>query len=85
MRFAINEDILKKAVKCRSNYSCLSGGNDCLCEIEDYAGENIHFINPLSATHICNYKMGFGFSYVCNCFNYKKIKRVNRNVRQKKK
>jgi len=67
MRFAISEDILKKAVKCRSNFSCLSGVNDCLCEIEDHAGENIHFINSLSATHLCNYKMEFGFSYICNC------------------
>ena len=67
MRFAINEGILKKAEKCRSNFSCLTGGNECLCEIEDYAGENIHFIKPRNSAQVCNYKMEFGFSYICNC------------------
>jgi len=67
MRFAINENIVKKAEKCRSNFSCLSGENDCLCEVEDHAGENIHFITPRTGAHKCNYKMGFGFSYICKC------------------
>ena len=67
MRITINEDVLKKAEKCRSNFSCLAGGNDCLCEVEDHAGENIHFITPRADAHKYNYKMGFGFSYICKC------------------
>ncbi|MBI5097786.1 MAG: hypothetical protein HZB30_00920 [Nitrospirae bacterium] len=67
MKFAIGEDIIKNATKCRSNFSCLSGENGCLCEIEDFAGEKIHFIIPGNATEICDYRMGFGYSYLCNC------------------
>jgi hypothetical protein len=65
MKFAVSEDVIKKATKCRSNFSCLSGEGVCLCEIEDFAGDKLHFIKP--GTGECDYRMGFGFSYLCNC------------------
>ncbi len=67
MRFILDKDILKRASRCRDNFSCLSGEGDCLCEIEDFAGEKIHFIKPGNKGGICNYKMGFGYSFLCNC------------------
>lgn len=67
MKFAVSEDVIKKATKCGSNFSCLSGEEVCLCEIEDFAGDKLHFIKPGNATGECNYRMGFGFSYLCNC------------------
>ncbi len=67
MKFAIDEAIKKNATKCRRNFSCLSGENGYLCEVEDFAGGKIHFIKPGNASELCGYRMEFGYSYLCNC------------------
>ncbi|RJQ45030.1 MAG: hypothetical protein C4538_09155 [Nitrospiraceae bacterium] len=67
MRFAINKDILKSTTKCRDNYSCLAGDDRCFCEIEDCSEEKVHFIIPGTAAGMCDYRMGFGYSFTCNC------------------
>lgn len=67
MKFVISEDIIKKTSRCRSNFSCLSGKNDCICEIEDSAEDKVHFVKSGDTPPICDYRMGFGYSFLCNC------------------
>ena len=77
MKFEIDKGILKATDKCRKNFSCLDGDKGCMCEIEDHFNNTIHFIKPLD-TGICDYRMSFGYSYICNCPTRKEIyKRYN--------
>jgi hypothetical protein len=65
MKFKISSDILNDAVKCNKNFSCLTGSNDCLCKIQSNYESKVIFIESID--DICNYRMSFGYSYVCNC------------------
>jgi len=67
MKFSITDDILRNAVKCNSNFSCLFGDEDCLCEVNDCSEEKVHFIVPGKKAGICDYSMVFGYSFTCNC------------------
>ena len=66
MKFNIAEDIVRTATKCKSNYSCLSGQEECFCKVEDCAAEKVHFIKPVNSG-ACDYKVEFGYSFMCNC------------------
>ena len=61
----INEDVLKKTTKCKKNMSCLSKSRD-LCEVELCVESKIHFIK-CGNIEPCNYRVPFGYSYVCLC------------------
>ena len=60
----IDEDILKSATRCKKNLFCLSG-ND-ICKVEYCVDGKIHFIKCMNLDP-CNYRISFGYSFVCNC------------------
>ena len=64
--FKVEENILNKTDKCRSDFSCLSGKKECLCPVEDSFDGIVLFVNP-PCSSACGYMMSFGYSYVCNC------------------
>ena len=67
-KYFVDKEILDKTIKCNNNFSCLSGKNDCLCEVNKYLGNGtgVVFINP-SEHKKCNYIMNYGNKYICNC------------------
>ncbi len=60
----MNEDILKTATKCKKNLSCLSGTD--ICKVESCIEDKIHFIKCMNSEP-CDYRISFGYSYVCIC------------------
>ena len=66
MEFKISSDTLKKTDKFQTNLSCLTGGKECLCAVEEHINNRIIFIKSPSNCP-CNYRMSFGYSYTCNC------------------
>ncbi len=72
MEFKVRADILNETIKCKKDFSCLSGKKDCLCEVEDSFDNKILFIKPMNH-NMCDYKMSFGYSYICNCPTRKEI------------
>jgi len=64
--YKISEDIIKDTCKCRDDFSCLKGNDECICAIEESFNDKIYFINP-DNKGICDYRMSFGYSYICNC------------------
>ena len=62
----INPEILKNTTKCRKDFSCLSGKRTDLCKVELSVKDKIHFVICLN-DEPCNYKISFGYSFVCRC------------------
>jgi len=64
----IDTNILNQTTQCRDNLSCLSGKKDCLCEVEKHMKSNTNavFIQQQEGK-ACNYKMDFGYGWICNC------------------
>ncbi|VVB97249.1 Uncharacterised protein [uncultured archaeon] len=66
MNIQINKGTLEKTTKCNKDFSCLSGKMNELCKVELNVEDKIHFVNCVT-TEPCNYKMPFGYSFVCQC------------------
>ncbi|MBU4076988.1 MAG: hypothetical protein KKI06_09830 [Euryarchaeota archaeon] len=62
----VHDDIIKNTDRCKKDHSCLSGLTTDLCKVEMCVGDKIHFIKCLNE-HICNYRIPFGYSFVCTC------------------
>lgn len=62
----VHDDFIKAAIRCKKNHSCLSGDKDNVCKVEMSIGEKIHFIKCKNED-ICNYRIPFGYSFVCTC------------------
>ena len=60
----INEKILENTLKCKKDFSCLSGKS--LCQVELNVGDKIYFVKCMS-NEPCNYRISFGYSFVCLC------------------
>ncbi len=72
MKFKIGAHILNETVKCRDNFSCLTGSDNCLCGV-DYAIEKEFLsIKPVKEK-ICDYKYSYGYSFYCNCPTRKEL------------
>ena len=65
MTLIVDDNIIKGTTKCKKKFSCLSG-ETTLCSVELCIENKIHFIKCVSKES-CNYRISFGFSYVCNC------------------
>ncbi len=76
MKFEISSDTIKRTTKCSDNFSCLSGKKDCLCEVENDCESNSSavFVQPQEKKG-CNYKMDFGYGWICNCPTRKTLNR----------
>jgi ribosomal protein L31 len=62
----IKKEILKNATKCKKGFSCLSNNGNDLCKVELDVDNKIHFVKCLG-NETCNYRISFGYSFVCQC------------------
>ncbi len=62
----IDEEVLKNTTKCKKNFSCLSDIRNNLCKVELNIDNKIHFVKCMSSEP-CNYRISFGYSFVCIC------------------
>lgn len=77
MKFKVEAHILNETIKCRENFSCLTGNNNCLCEVDHVIGEELVCIKPIK-NKVCDYKYSYGYSYYCICPTRKEIYRLYR-------
>jgi hypothetical protein len=71
------KDELFKARKCMSQYSCLCGGRNRICEVDRLMGEKLLFVRKLSEEG-CGYKISISNSSLCSCPVRKKIYYLHR-------
>ncbi len=69
----INKTILQKTTQCIDNFECLKTENHiCLkTKVTSCIGGKVHFIN--CDEKLCNYKMSYGYSSICNCPTRKEL------------
>ena len=63
---SIDEGVLKKTVKCRSAFSCLSGDKNRSCDVIDSISSDMVRI-ALQSDKVCSYRLSYGYSYYCLC------------------
>lgn len=73
--FEIDKTIINETQKCGHDFSCLEGSRECLCEVEDSFNNKICFIKP-AGKGMCDYRMSFGYSHICNCPIRKELYRL---------
>ncbi|MDD5616939.1 MAG: hypothetical protein PHH85_12155 [Candidatus Methanoperedens sp.] len=73
----IDDDIIKNTNRCKKNHSCLSGDATDTCKVEMCVGDKVHFIK-CNNENTCNYKIPFGYSFVCTCPVRKEIYKMYR-------
>jgi len=61
----VDDDVIKNTNRCKKDHSCLSDLTD-LCKVEMCIADKIHFIKCMNG-HTCNYRITFGYSFVCTC------------------
>ena len=66
MKLDIDSSVLDETTSCERAFACLKGKKHIYCKVEDSVIDKVHFIKCLSK-NICNYKLDFGLSQVCNC------------------
>ncbi len=76
---SIDPKIIDLTTECRENYSCLSGKKNCKCGVEQFFGKpaEIVFVKPTDS-QVCNYKMSFGYGWICNCPTRKALYREHK-------
>lgn len=72
MKMDIDKKIINKTDRCKKNFECLKNKNHIYCKVKDRVGETAHFIECVDELN-CNYKISFGFSYMCTCPTRKEI------------
>ncbi len=76
MNFDIDENILKETTQCEYDFSCLTGGKGCFCEVEDYVEDKVLFVEfKVLPGRKCHYMFPFGSSFMCTCPTRKEIYR----------
>jgi len=65
MPYKIDNTVMNITTKCDRDFSCLAGDDGCICEIIDKVGKRVTFVSYRQV--ICNYRMQFGGSYLCQC------------------
>jgi hypothetical protein len=65
-KYKIDFYISNKTTKCRQKFSCLTGNNECLCEVVENINGRVVAINPINERY-CIYKIPFANSFVCTC------------------
>ena len=65
-KLKIDDEILRKTTKCGNGFTCLSGDDKCLNDIEDSVGHAVCFVRCNSED--CSYYVSHGFlGAVCSC------------------
>lgn len=66
MKYKVDNVFVNMTYDCIKGFSCLSGRNECLCEIADYVNDELLFIKQDSDC-VCHYKRSFSDSFICAC------------------
>lgn len=66
MNIKIDEEIIQKAIYCKSDFSCLSGEKRCLCAVKELFGYAMLVIKPKSVID-CRYQVSIGDIILCIC------------------
>ncbi|MGD2144452.1 MAG: hypothetical protein PVF54_08250 [Anaerolineae bacterium] len=65
MEFDVREKTLQRTDKCWQGYDCLSGNQECLCQVTDSV-RGVLFVERETSDY-CPYDMSFGYSHICCC------------------
>ena len=71
MDIVVNNETLRKTIKCQEDFSCLKGEAD-FCRVEYCIDGKVHFVKGLSYDY-CYYQLSFGEGYFCTCPTRKEI------------
>ena len=71
MQFKISDETLKRTIKCKKNYSCLSGKRKDVCEVAEYVHKNLHYLQ--CGAEDCIYRTPLDAVYICACPTRKEI------------
>ncbi len=66
MIFEVNDITKCNTAHCEKNFDCLNKGNQVCCKVENCISKKVHFVN-FSNNVNCNYKLSFGYSFLCTC------------------
>lgn len=72
MKIDIDKKIIDETDRCKKDFECLKNDNHIYCKVNNCVSESAHFIECVDDLD-CNYKMSFGFSYMCTCPTRKEI------------
>jgi len=62
----IDGEIIKKAKRCREQFSCLSNARHQCCEVVKCFDNKICFVN-CDKQKRCNYRFTVGYAEICDC------------------
>ncbi len=62
----LEDEILRKAVDCDRDFSCLDGKGRHMCGVEYAVNDSVLFVKGDGAVY-CNYRMYYGDGKVCKC------------------
>ena len=62
----IDDAVVRKTIKCNSDFSCLLGDKGCLCDVSGFVG---HELVEIKSNHslLCQYHIIFGNNHYCQC------------------
>jgi hypothetical protein len=66
MPIKIDEEIIKKALKCKKEQACLNNEEHKCCKVTNSVQDSVCFVDREQWDN-CGYLMPFGYSDVCNC------------------
>lgn len=72
MKFDIEDNIIKAAVRCGKEFGCVCNESHILCNVEDSIKNRIQVISCLEFDH-CSYKFSYEGVFICGCPVRKKI------------
>jgi hypothetical protein len=77
MTYDVDRHVLDLTTECADHFSCLSGEDTCLCEVEKIIGTDggLLYIKHNSNIRSCRYELFYGDSFICNCPTRKEIYR----------
>ncbi len=67
----IKKEIIDKTVHCTKDFDCLNN-NHLSCKVRSCVNNEVYFVE-CSEIHSCNYRVSFGYSYICTCPTRKEI------------
>ncbi len=66
MKFIISEETIQATTKCKTGFSCLNGGRESICKVEDCIDEKFHFVKR-PYENDCTYQISYGNGTCCGC------------------
>lgn len=67
----IRKETLEKTIHCHKDFGCVKRNEIC-CRVIQCVNNEVHFVECKDTVQ-CNYKMSFGYSFICTCSTRKEI------------